>query len=109
MEYITAQAGEKLLCIEKKRVEAILIKPEIWRVPEASEEVLGVAVYCDGLVVYYRFGGEQEALCGILVRNDGGGIYGIAAAVAGEESLSQEELEPVMAGTVNGVWEKKSD
>ena len=27
----------------------------------------------------------------------------------GEEGLSREDLEPVMAGTVNGVWEKKSD
>ena len=28
MEYITAQAGKKMLCIEKERVEAILMKPE---------------------------------------------------------------------------------
>lgn len=109
MEYITAQAGKKMLCIEKERVEAILMKPEIWRVPDASEEILGIAVYNGKLVIYYRFDCKQEALCGILVRDDGGGIYGIAAAAVGEEGLSREELEPVMAGTVNGVWEKKSD
>ena len=44
MEYITAQAGKKMLCIEKERVEAILMKPEIWRVPDASEEILGIAI-----------------------------------------------------------------
>ena len=98
-----------MLCIEKERVEAILMKPEIWRVPDASEEILGIAVYNGKLVVYYRFDCKQEALCGILVRDDGGGVYGIAAAAVGEEGLSREELEPVMAGTVNGVWEKKSD
>lgn len=85
------------------------MKPEIWRVPDASEEILGIAVYNGKLVVYYRFDCKQEALCGILVRDDGGEVYGIAAAAVGEEGLSREELEPVMAGTVNGVWEKKSD
>lgn len=56
-----------MLCIEKERVEAILMKPEIWRVPDASEEILGIAVYNGKLVVYYRFDCKQEALCGILV------------------------------------------
>ena len=73
MEYITAQAGKKMLCIEKERVEAILMKPEIWRVPDASEEILGIAGYNGKLVGYYRFDCRQEALCGILVRDDGGG------------------------------------
>ena len=44
-----------MLCIEKERVEAILMKPEIWRVPDASEEILGIAVYNGKLVIYYRF------------------------------------------------------
>ena len=49
------------------RFVPVLMKPEIWRVPDASEEILGIAVYNGKLVVYYRFDCKQEALCGILV------------------------------------------
>lgn len=109
MEYITAQSGERMLCLEKERVAEIQMKPEIWRVPGAPEEVLGIALYEQSLVIYYKFAKNSDAACGILVLNDAGGIYGIAADSAGEESLSTKQEETLIPTAAKGVWEKKND
>ncbi|WP_455616075.1 hypothetical protein [Eisenbergiella sp.] len=109
MEYITAKAGGRMLYIEKDRVEEILINPEIWRVPGAPEDILGITFQNQALIIYHNYGTQRIASCAILVRNDAGQLYGIAADTVGEEELLAEEEEAVLPAADDGVWEKKSD
>lgn len=109
MEYIAAKAGGQVIYIEKERIEAIVMKPEILRVPEAPEGILGIAVYGHELVAYRDFGTGREVSCGILVRDGEGRLQGVAAQTVGEEELSAGEAEAAGLSAVNGVWEKSSD
>lgn len=109
MDYIKAKAGERIFYIEKERIEAIVMKPEIWRVPEAPEDTPGVAVYGHKLVAYRDFGTGREVPCGILIRDGEGGLHGFAAQAVEEEELSAEEAEAAEPCAFSGVWEKSSD
>ena len=45
MEYITADTGGKKVYIEKDQIETILTRPEVWPVPEAEDNILGLSFY----------------------------------------------------------------
>ena len=102
MEYITADTGGKKVYIEKDQIETILTRPEVWPVPEAEDNILGLSVYGNELVVFYREGTVEEAPCGIIIR---AGERLLGAQSLGEENVDREELE----GIIPGVWERKID
>lgn len=104
MEYITADTGGKKVYIEKDQIETILTRPEVWPVPEAEDNILGLSVYGNELVVFYREGTVEEVPVG-LSSGRGERLLGIGAQSLGEENVDREELE----GIIPGVWERKID
>ena len=105
MIYITAKTGAGLLYIDRNLLKAIIIKPGIQKVPEASSDILGVSFFEKQLVVYYNLGGRTESACGIILDSGEKILTGIAAESAGEEEEDPQLLTPVMPG----IWEKKID
>ena len=104
MEDRSSDTGGKNVYIEEDQIETILTRPEVWPVPEAEDNILGLSVYGNELVVFYREGTVEEAPCGIIIRA-GERLLGIGAQSLGEENVDREELE----GIIPGVWERKID
>lgn len=105
MDYIKITTDHKDLYVEKDSIEAIVLNPEIQRVPKASGQIRGISYYHTQLVVYYRLGELKEAGCGVILKSDGDWTAGVAGREAGEEAVDQEVLTEVLPG----IWEKKCD
>lgn len=72
MEYITADTGGKKVYIEKDQIETILTRPEVWPVPEAEDNILGLSVYGNELVVFIGKGPWKKLPAGLSSGRESG-------------------------------------
>lgn len=105
MESIKVASGGHSLYIEKEKVAAALMRPQIQPVPESGKEILGILCYEGQLVPFYRVGQEKGERCGLLIRGKGERLYGIMVEVEGDTSISKENLQEILPG----IWEVAGD
>lgn len=105
MSYIMVKTGKKELYIEKEAMKAVVMKPKIYKVPDAAENIDGISWFEGRIVVYYKMDESQHADFGVILESDKSMLNGIAGESADEEEADKDMLISVMPG----VWEKKSD
>lgn len=104
MEYITADTGGKKVYIEKDQIETILTRPEVWPVPEAEDNILGLSVYGNELVVFLS--GRNRGRSSLWDYHQGG------RAASGNRSavIRRRKRGSGRAGRYHTrVWERKID
>lgn len=106
MNAVAVKTGDKVLYIETECIDEIIMDPEIHEVPQADDNISGIAFYEGKLIIYYRFGNNRSVRCGILMKGKDNYRTGVLADdVTGGTVVDREELTLI----ISGVWEKKSD
>lgn len=105
MELIVVKNDMEELLLDKAKVVAVLMNPDIQRVPGTDDSIRGISMYQNRLVVYYQFGKRYEPRCGVILKTDGEYLAGIVSEGVDVEERAQEELNSV----VPGIWERRRD
>lgn len=118
LPYMTLVRGGAILYIEKSVVMAVVMAPEIYKIPEADRWVQGVSFYEGQLVVYYDQLEEVKGAgwlrrkvspaCGVIFRTSAGSLAGFIGDAMGETVFSAAEASDLVS-MGNGIWVKKRD
>lgn len=105
MESIRVASGGRCLYVEKEKIAAAVMRPQIQIVPESGKEILGILCYEGQLVPFYHIGQGDCGRCGLLMRKEGEQLYGIRVEVEGDINISKENLQEILPG----IWEVAGD
>ena len=118
LQFITLERDGELLYVDKSVVEAVIMKPEILKIPGIDSRILGISFYERELVTYYDQLEEEKGpdwlrqrtvyACGVLFRTREGNLAGLAGDSTGETAFSTVDLENVIS-MGSGIWVRKRD
>lgn len=109
-EYIVIEYGGRQFYVEKSKIAGIVTRPRIQRIPQQSEDIMGISRYEEQLIVYVNLirqdrSGQGGYDCGIIMRAESGMLIGAVGNILGEyKGFLQERL-----ALADGIWEKKCD
>lgn len=110
LEFIVIECEEQKFYAEKRKIEGIVMRPVVQRVPKASEEIRGISEYQGRMVIYYNLDnrGTEEGIdyeCGVIMKEQSGIFLGIYGNITKEYKGSLEKCVSV----AEGIWEKNCD
>ncbi|MBU3874254.1 hypothetical protein HGO97_000275 [Faecalicatena sp. AGMB00832] len=118
LQTIILEREDQVLYAEKTMVTAVVMRPEIWKVPGESSRGLGISFYEGDLVIYYDQFEEEKGIeqsqermefaCGIIFRTEEGNLAGLAGDSTGEKEFSQEDMDDIVS-VGSGIWVRRSD
>ncbi len=118
LQTIILEREDQVLYADKNMIIAVVMRPEIWKVPGESSRGLGISFYEGDLVIYYdqfeeEKGSEQsqermEFACGIIFRTEEGNLAGLAGDSTGEMEFSQEDMDDIVS-MGSGIWVRRCD
>lgn len=117
-QYLILEREGQTVYIDRDKIVAVVMRPQILRVPLASDRVMGISFYEEELVVYYgqSVESDKECLpegargfaCGIIFRTEQGHLAGMAGDSTGEASAGTGLTDSILP-LGDGVWGKRSD
>lgn len=117
-QFLTLKRGGRTIYIDRELTVAVVMRPEILKVPMSPRNILGISFYEGELVVYYDqspesgeetgVSGNGEFACSVIFRTESGQLAGMAGDSLGE-GADEAEVKVSVLSLGNGIWEKKSD
>lgn len=106
MKWQTARNGNEIYALDKEKLVAMVLDPQVSEIPESKDNIRGISFYQDKAVVFYQTEGNGSGRIGVLMANEPSILYGIMA----EEILDEiEELSKEAKEIAPGMWVMKCD
>lgn len=106
MKWQTARNGDEIIALEKEKLIAMVMDPQISGIPETNGNIRGISFYQDKAVVFYQTDQNPPGRIGVLLANEPSILNGILV----EEILDEiEELDENAKGIAPGMWVMKCD
>lgn len=118
LQFITLERDGEILYVDKSAVEAVIMEPDVLKMPRIDSRILGISFYETELVTYYDQLEEEKGAdwlqqrtayaCGVIFRTLEGNLAGLAGDSTGETAFSKVDLENVVS-MGSGIWVRKRD